>query len=170
MVRPRMEENGFAFAKAFESAPLSELKARYEAGERPSYLAYCGIAVRASYGLRDGPEVLQWLLSTDFMNPTGDFWLHVAGTPDSATYAKLTWASRPGLEAESIAYNALSHLDRPLMKFAVSITGWKMEYLLAIEQLPFRIPVWSSFRAWALAEAGFTEGSFLRWKLENGKA
>ena len=149
------KHSGYAFSQAFRNTPLVELKARYASGERPHVFAYCGIPFRPHHGFDDEIETLSWLLSTDFEDPTGDLWLFVAGTSNAAEYVKTAMK---------------------MLEAVAEIGGWKNDYIVTLERLPFDqkgSPVhkqWLQMRTKLLANRGHSEGTYLRWKLENGLA
>ncbi len=170
------KHSGYAFSQAFRDTPLVELKARYAAGERPHVYAYCGIPCRSSHGFDDDIETLSWLLSTDFEDPTGEFWLFAAGTPNASQYVKIAMNVRPHLNFNPIAANAITNLDMAMLEAVAEVSGWKNDYILTLERLPFaqkESPVhdrWLRMRTKLLANRGHTEGTYLRWKLANGLA
>lgn len=170
------KHSGYAFSQAFRNTPLVELKARYASGERPHVFAYCGIPFRPHHGFDDEIETLSWLLSTDFEDPTGDLWLFVAGTSNAAEYVKTAMKIRPRLQTDPIAANAITNLDMKMLEAAAEIGGWKNDYIVTLERLPFAqkgSPVheqWLQMRTKLLANRGHSEGTYLRWKLENGLA
>lgn len=96
------------FAKAFETDSLPDLVRRYEAGNRPNYIAYINISRRAT---PDKLEVFEWLLKTDFEDPCGEFWAFVVTTTMAANYAKSAFKIRPGLKWELVVYYAIHKHD-----------------------------------------------------------
>lgn len=156
---------GYAFSRAFARAPLDELKLRFSNGEPLHHYAYCSIPHRPKAGLDDELEVYKWLLSTNFDQPTGDFWLFVAGMPNSVDYAKATLAVYPKYSIELIMIHALDHFDQPLVEFAAKHIELNKGHILYVEDHTPAGTARNSFRAWLLKKTNNTEGSYLRWKL-----